>query len=53
MISNMSKKARKSKAKKKSKPKRQPKPDFSQIALANVEKIIGCKLSDGMKLKRK
>jgi len=35
-------KAKKSKAKPKS--KRKPKPDFSQIALANVEKIIGGKL---------
>ena len=37
---------------KKSKQKKPPKPDASQIALANVEKIIGGKLADGMRLKR-
>jgi hypothetical protein len=37
---------------KKSKPKKPPAPDSSQIALANVEKIIGGKLADGMNLKR-
>ena len=35
-------------AKKKSKPKKKPKPDFSQTALAGVEKIIGGKMSAGM-----
>jgi len=32
----------------KPKPKRKPRPDFSQRALASVEKLIGGKLSDGM-----
>jgi hypothetical protein len=36
----------------KPKAKKPPKPDASQIALANVEKIIGGKLADGMNLKR-
>jgi len=49
----MKKKARKPTAKKKSKAKKPPAPDFAQQALANVEKIIGGKLSDGMNLKRK
>ena len=34
------------------KPKRKPKPDFSQTALAGVEKIIGGKLGDGMRKPR-
>jgi hypothetical protein len=33
--------------------KRKPRLDFAQQALANVEKIIGGKLADGMNLKRK
>jgi hypothetical protein len=41
----MSKKLTKTKTKAKRKP---PKPDFSQNALAGVEKLIGGKLSDGM-----
>jgi hypothetical protein len=32
--------------------KRKPRPDFSQRALAGVEKIIGGKLADGMKRPR-
>jgi hypothetical protein len=41
-----------SKKAKKSKPKRKPpKPDFSQNALAGVEKLIGGKLGDGMSKK--
>jgi hypothetical protein len=37
---------------KKPKSKKPSEPDASQIALTNVEKIIGGKLADGMKLKR-
>jgi hypothetical protein len=49
MRKKASNKAKKSKAK----PKKPPAPDFAQQALANVEKIIGGKLSDGMRLKQK
>jgi hypothetical protein len=49
MRKQRSNKARKSKAKK----KRPPNPDASQLALAAVEKLIGGKLSNGMKLKRR
>lgn len=35
------------------KPARKPKPDASQSALANVERIIGGKLSDGMNLPKR
>jgi hypothetical protein len=48
----MKKKARPPTAKKKSKPKRPPAPDFSLTALADVEKIIGGKLSDGINLRK-
>jgi hypothetical protein len=38
--------------KKKPAKKRKPRLDFAQQALANVEKIIGGKLSDGMSKRR-
>jgi hypothetical protein len=41
----MAKKLTRAKTKAKRKP---PKPDFSQNALAGVEKLIGGKLSDGL-----
>jgi len=47
----MRKKARKSTPKKKSKPKLSARLDATQLALTMVEKIIGGKLSNGMKLK--
>jgi len=49
----MRKKERKSTAKKKPKSKRAPKLDASQMSLAMVEKIIGGKLANGIKLKKR
>jgi hypothetical protein len=36
----------------KTKPKRKPRLDFAQQVVANVERIIGGKLSDGMSKRR-